>query len=143
MPAGAADNILIAWPVILQFIATHGPDLHGSRVLDYGCGVGSFAQHLHEHGAQVTGNDRRLWHRIDRRLTRDRAARARWRMPCAATLGSASPGRSRRGRDPDSVRARSSQWTRTQGTTGNVPSVAMGVVMKGCGDDQFVISSTT
>jgi len=57
VPAGAADNILIAWPVILQFIASHGPALHGSRVLDYGCGVGSFAHQLHERGAQVTGLD--------------------------------------------------------------------------------------
>ena len=24
IPAGAADNILIAWPLIFQFIATHG-----------------------------------------------------------------------------------------------------------------------
>jgi SAM-dependent methyltransferase len=57
IPAGAADNILIAWPVIFQFIATHVPALQGRRVLDYGCGAGSFAQRLHELGAQVTGID--------------------------------------------------------------------------------------
>jgi trans-aconitate methyltransferase len=57
IPAGAADNIFIAWPVILQLIATHVPRLHGQRVLDYGCGVGSFAHRLHERGAQVTGID--------------------------------------------------------------------------------------
>src|SRR3954469_5210918 len=57
IPAGAADNILIAWPVIVQFIATHVPHLQGQRVLDYGCGAGSFAHQLHKRGAQVTGID--------------------------------------------------------------------------------------
>src|SRR4051794_31492088 len=57
IPAGAADNILIAWPVILQFIATYVPALRGRRVLDYGCGAGSFAQRLHGYGAQGTGID--------------------------------------------------------------------------------------
>ena len=40
IPAGAADNILIAWPVFFRFIADHVPDLSGQRVLDYGCGAG-------------------------------------------------------------------------------------------------------
>jgi 2-polyprenyl-3-methyl-5-hydroxy-6-metoxy-1,4-benzoquinol methylase len=57
IPAGAADNILIAWPVILQLIATHAPALRGRRVRDYDCGVGSFAQRLHECGMQVTAID--------------------------------------------------------------------------------------
>ena len=57
IPPGAADNILIAWPVIFHFIAAHVPDLRGSRALDYGCGAGSFAQQLHERGAHVTGLD--------------------------------------------------------------------------------------
>jgi SAM-dependent methyltransferase len=57
IPAGAADNILIAWPVIFQFIATHVAALQGSRVLDYGCGAGSFAHQLDELGGQVTGID--------------------------------------------------------------------------------------
>ena len=43
--------------MIFQFITTHGPALQGSRVLDYGCGAGSFAQRLHERGAHVTGID--------------------------------------------------------------------------------------
>ena len=42
IPAGAADNILIAWPVFFRFIADHVPDLSGKRVLDYGCGAGEF-----------------------------------------------------------------------------------------------------
>ena len=57
IPAGAADNILIAWPVIFRFIRTHLPNLQGRRALDYGCGAGSFAQRLHERGAHVTGID--------------------------------------------------------------------------------------
>ena len=57
IPAGAADNILIAWPVFFRFIADHVPTLDGSRVLDYGCGAGSFAQRMSTLGCQVTGID--------------------------------------------------------------------------------------
>jgi SAM-dependent methyltransferase len=57
IPAGAADNILIAWPVFFRFIETHIPTLHGKRVLDYGCGAGSFAHQLRAYGCHVTGVD--------------------------------------------------------------------------------------
>ena len=57
IPAGAADNILIAWPVFFRFIAGHVPDLSGKRVLDYGCGAGSFAYRLRSYGCHVTGVD--------------------------------------------------------------------------------------
>jgi SAM-dependent methyltransferase len=57
IPAGAADNILIAWPVFFRFIADHVPDLSGQRVLDYGCGAGSFAHRLRAYGCHVTGVD--------------------------------------------------------------------------------------
>src|SRR6185312_12796666 len=57
IPAGAADNILIAWPVFFRFIADHVPTLHGQRVLDYGCGAGSFAQRISTLGCRVTGID--------------------------------------------------------------------------------------
>ncbi len=57
IPAGAADNILIAWPVFFRFIADHVPDLSGKRVLDYGCGAGSFAHRLRSYGCYVTGVD--------------------------------------------------------------------------------------
>jgi 2-polyprenyl-3-methyl-5-hydroxy-6-metoxy-1,4-benzoquinol methylase len=57
IPAGAADNILIAWPVIFRFIATQFPTLSGKRALDYGCGAGGFAQRLRSSGCHVTGID--------------------------------------------------------------------------------------
>jgi SAM-dependent methyltransferase len=57
IPAGAADNILIAWPVFFHFIADHVPTLDGRRVLDYGCGAGSFAHRLSTLGCHVTGID--------------------------------------------------------------------------------------
>src|ERR1700738_2101645 len=57
IPAGAADNILIAWPVFFRFIADHVPTLRDKRVLDYGCGAGGFAHRLHAYGCPVTGID--------------------------------------------------------------------------------------
>jgi SAM-dependent methyltransferase len=57
IPAGAADNILIAWPVFFGFIAAHMSTLRGTRVLDYGCGAGSFTYRLGTYGYLVTGID--------------------------------------------------------------------------------------
>src|SRR5689334_3707822 len=57
IPAGAADNILIAWPVILEFLGSVVPDLRGVRALDFGCGAGGFADRLQQRGAEVTGLD--------------------------------------------------------------------------------------
>jgi SAM-dependent methyltransferase len=57
IPAGAADNILIAWPVFFRFIETHIPSLSGQHALDYGCGVGGFAHRLRSYGCHVTGVD--------------------------------------------------------------------------------------
>lgn len=56
IPAGAADNILIAWPVLLRAI-DGVPTLAGGRALDFGCGAGSFANALHARGFHVTGLD--------------------------------------------------------------------------------------
>ena len=57
--ADAADNILIAWPVVLACIAAHfgAPPYHGRRVLDYGCGGGRFTAHLSELGFDASGLD--------------------------------------------------------------------------------------
>jgi SAM-dependent methyltransferase len=57
IPAGAADNILIAWPAIFRCIDAAEPALSGHRALDFGCGTGSFAHALHARGFRVTGID--------------------------------------------------------------------------------------
>ena len=55
--AGAADNILIAWPVIIDFIKNHFANPQESRALDYGCGTGSFCLELSSLGFDTTGID--------------------------------------------------------------------------------------
>ena len=57
IPSGAADNILIAWPVILDFIKKYEPEGKNLQLLEYGCGSGSFAHNLNEQGYNVTGVD--------------------------------------------------------------------------------------
>jgi 2-polyprenyl-3-methyl-5-hydroxy-6-metoxy-1,4-benzoquinol methylase len=57
IPAGAADNILIAWPAIFWCIDAAQPGLPGRRALDFGCGTGSFAHALHARGFRLTGID--------------------------------------------------------------------------------------
>jgi SAM-dependent methyltransferase len=57
IPAGAADNILIAWPVFFSFLDSAAPEAAGRRALDFGCGTGSFAHALHRRGYAVTGID--------------------------------------------------------------------------------------
>jgi SAM-dependent methyltransferase len=57
IPAGAADNILIAWPAIFAFLARVAPEPIGARAVDLGCGAGGFAHALHECDWQVTGVD--------------------------------------------------------------------------------------
>lgn len=52
-----ADNILIAWPVILDFIKENKPHRENLRLLEYGCGTGSFAYKLYKLGYDVTGVD--------------------------------------------------------------------------------------
>ncbi len=57
VPAEAADNMLIAWPVILDFIREHDTSSAGKKALDYGCGGGSFAAKLHQMGYTSFGVD--------------------------------------------------------------------------------------
>jgi len=52
-----ADNILIAWPVILDFINQFGQKKKGVQLLEYGCGTGNFAYKLSTLGYKVTGID--------------------------------------------------------------------------------------
>lgn len=55
--AGAADNILIAWPVILKFIEDHIENSQKCKALDFGCGTGSFCLKLSSLGFDTTGID--------------------------------------------------------------------------------------
>ncbi|HWY78959.1 MAG TPA: class I SAM-dependent methyltransferase [Candidatus Sulfotelmatobacter sp.] len=57
IPSHVADNILIAWPLILDFIKKYAPMEENIRVLEYGCGSGGFAYKLHTFDYQVTGVD--------------------------------------------------------------------------------------
>lgn len=50
-----AENVLIAWPPILEFIHTQAHP--GARVLDFGCGAGGFACELGSRGYKVLGVD--------------------------------------------------------------------------------------
>ena len=55
--SGAADNILIAWPVILQFLQDNFPKDRKGIIIDFGCGGGGFANKLHSLVYQVIGID--------------------------------------------------------------------------------------
>ena len=49
---GAADNIVIAWPVILSEINKNFKQ-NNNEVLDYGCGTGGFSNKLNSLGFQL------------------------------------------------------------------------------------------
>lgn len=53
----AADNILLAWPPILELLSKTFPNSHGIRILDFGCGTGSFCINIDSLGYEVTGID--------------------------------------------------------------------------------------
>ncbi len=57
IPTGAADNILIAWPPILEVINSNIDNPKNMNVVDLGCGGGAFCKKLHELGFKVTGID--------------------------------------------------------------------------------------
>ncbi len=57
IPSGAADNMLLAWPPMLQLIDSYVPQKNEKRALDFGCGAGSFCKALHSFGFTVTGID--------------------------------------------------------------------------------------
>lgn len=57
IPAGAADNILIAWPVFIDFIRKYILNIHSTSALDFGCGSGSFCVQLDSMGFKTTGID--------------------------------------------------------------------------------------
>ena len=57
VPKGIADNVLIAFPKMIEFIQKNFPITKSRRALDFGCGSGRFAKELHELGFFVTGID--------------------------------------------------------------------------------------
>ncbi len=57
IPAEAADNILIAWPAIIDCAQKHGSDASAKTALDYGCGGGRFAAKLRSLGYTSCGID--------------------------------------------------------------------------------------
>ncbi|MBI5613392.1 class I SAM-dependent methyltransferase [Candidatus Gottesmanbacteria bacterium] len=52
-----ADNILLAWPPILELLAKHYAQTKNIKVLDFGCGAGGFCNKLHDLGFEMTGID--------------------------------------------------------------------------------------
>jgi 2-polyprenyl-3-methyl-5-hydroxy-6-metoxy-1,4-benzoquinol methylase len=55
--ANVADNILIAYPPIIDLIKKHFYQPNGLSALDYGCGAGDFCNKLLSFGFNVTGVD--------------------------------------------------------------------------------------
>jgi len=55
---GAMDNIIIAWPPMLEIIGRAFPSTRNRHALDFGCGVGEFCLKLHRLGFLVTGIDK-------------------------------------------------------------------------------------
>ena len=52
-----ADNILLAWPTVLEFLHKEVGDPNGKHLLDFGCGAGQFANELSQLGFTVEGMD--------------------------------------------------------------------------------------
>lgn len=50
-----ADNMVIAWPAMLQLIDDN--QMGNCRVLDYNCGAGGFCRHMRSEGLRVEGID--------------------------------------------------------------------------------------
>lgn len=57
IPECAADNIYIAWPSIIRCIKKEFDSTARQKVLDFGCGGGSFCCELFKMGFEVTGYD--------------------------------------------------------------------------------------
>ena len=53
----AADNILLAWPPILELMTKNYLQTKGIKVLNFGCGAGGFCQKLNSLGFKVAGID--------------------------------------------------------------------------------------
>lgn len=54
---GAADNIEIVWPVVIDFIKNNIPIPKEGRAMDFGCGTGMFCKELQSLGYKSSGID--------------------------------------------------------------------------------------
>lgn len=52
-----ADNVFLAWPVMMNFLQKSVGRPRGQRLLDFGCGAGQFANELEKLGFKVDGLD--------------------------------------------------------------------------------------
>lgn len=57
VPKEIADNLLIAYPKMIELIRKNFPVTKNRRALDFGCGTGRFTRELHALGFAVTGID--------------------------------------------------------------------------------------
>lgn len=57
VPKEIADNVLIAFPKMIELIRKNFPVMKNRRALDFGCGTGRFTRELHALGFGVTGID--------------------------------------------------------------------------------------
>lgn len=55
--SNAADNIYIAWPVVLKFLKDSGWPQTATETLDFGCGTGQFVYELSKQSRQILGVD--------------------------------------------------------------------------------------
>lgn len=56
-PIGVADNILLAWPPVIDLLINRLGTLRGKRVLNFACGAGHFCRRLAMLGAMPLGLD--------------------------------------------------------------------------------------
>ena len=57
VPKEIAENVLIAFPKMIELIRKNFPIMKGRRALDFGCGTGRFSKELYKLGFWVTGID--------------------------------------------------------------------------------------
>lgn len=56
-PKYIADNVLLAFPPMLDLVCETFPKVRGLQAMDFGCGSGRFSKKLHALGCQVTALD--------------------------------------------------------------------------------------
>lgn len=57
IPQGIADNVMLAYPPMIELVQKTFPIIKHVRVLDFGCGNGRLCKKLHDLGMRVTGLD--------------------------------------------------------------------------------------